>query len=289
MKFRKISFIVSIIIMLSISLFANEKPYILVSNSTGTIEEKVSDIKSKLKDNGFQIVGEYSPFAKRKVLICTNDNLISDASKTKFGAYGSAIRVAFSKVNNKVQVAYTNPTYWCNVYRMNVDTKKLNNSLNKVFGDGKAFGSNDGISIKELKKYHYMFGMPYFDDPYKLAKFKNYKEAIQAVEAGLSAKKGGTTKVYRIDIPGKNETVFGVALTQETSSDKVIMDKIDNNNLKHTAYLCYEMVVSENTVYTLNGRFRIAISFPDLTMTEFTKIVNAPGDIKDALKEVCSK
>jgi len=288
-QIEKIIVSIFILIIASMSLFANEKPYIMVSNSAGILTEKVNEIKTVLAENGFEIVGEYTPFAGRKVVIFTNNDLLNDAANTEFGAYGAALRIAFTEVDNTIQIAYTNPIYWTNAYRMECDTEKLITSLKNAFGEGEPFGSKKGETIKKLRKYHYMMAMPYFDDPYELAEYQSYDEAIATVEAGLKANRGGVSKVYRIDIPGKNETVFGVALTQEAGSDEVIMDKIDKAELKHTAYLCYEMVVSENTAYALHGRFRIAVSFPDLTMGSFTKIMSAPGDIKDALKAVATK
>jgi len=267
--------LIAILLITGLSLFANEKPYFMVSNSAGNIAEKVSETKAVLEENGFEIVGEYSPFTGRYVVIFTNKNMITDAAKTDFGAYGAALRIAFTEIDGKIQVAYTNPVYWSNAYRMELETKQLNIKLEKCFGVCKAFGSKDGMQINKLRKYHYMMAMPYFDDPCELAKYRSYDEAIQTIEAGLKAQKGGVNKVYRIDIPGKRETVFGVALTQKSGSDKVIIDKIDNTNLKHTAYLCYEIVVSGNKAYALHGRFRIALSFPDLTMGSFTKIMNA--------------
>lgn len=266
------------------ALFAQVKPYILISNQAGTISEEVEKAKTTLLENGFEIVGEYEPFSERYVVVFTNEQLKQAASKTDFGAYGAALRIGFSLVDSTVQVAYTNPTYWHNAYRMESDTETLDKLLETTFGEGEPFGSKKGEKIKKLRKYHYMMSMPYFDDPHELAEHASYEDAIKAVEAGLAANKGGTSRVYRIDIPGKKESVFGVGLTTDTSSDEVIMRKIDREDLKHTPYLCYEMVVSENKVYTLNGKFRIAISFPDLSMGQFTKIINAPGDIKAALK-----
>ena len=285
----KILLLISILLITCLSLLAAEKPYLMVSNSAGSIAEKVNETKAVLEVNGFEIVGEYSPFAGRHIIVFTNENLIADAAKTEFGAYGAALRIAFTETDSTIQVAYTNPVYWSNAYRMELETEQLNIQLEKCFGVGEAFGSEDGVEIKKLRKYHYMMAMPYFDDPYELAKFESYDEAIKIVEAGLEAQKGGVSKVYRIDIPNKEETVFGVALTQKGGSDKVVIDKIDKANLKHTAYLCYEMVVSGNKAYALHGRFRIALSFPDLTMGSFTKIMSAPGDIKEALKEVAEK
>jgi len=285
-KFLLLTFI---LIIAGTSLFANEKPYIMVSNSAGILTEKVNEIKTVLVDNDFEIVGEYTPFAGRVVLIFTNNDLKNDAAKTDFGAYGAALRIAFTEADSTIQVAYTNPIYWTNAYRMECDIEKLLTRLNNAFGKGEPFGSKDGKTIKKLRKYHYMMAMPYFDDPYELAEYESYNEAVETVESGLKANKGGVSKVYRIDIPGKNETVFGVALTQKGGSDEVVMNKIDKAELKHTAYLCYEMVISENTAYALHGRFRIAVSFPDLSMGSFTKIMSAPGDIKDALKAVAEK
>jgi len=281
--------LISVLLITCLSLFAAEKPYFMVSNTAGSIPEKMSETKAVLEENGFEIVGEYSPFAGRHVVIFTNENLINDAAKTDFGAYGAALRVAFTEIDDKIQIAYTNPVYWSNAYRMELETEQLNIQLEKCFGIGEAFGSEDGVKIKKLRKYHYMMAMPYFDDPYELAEYESYEEGIEIVEAGLEAQKGGVSKVYRIDIPNKKETVFGIALTQKGGSDQAVMNKIDKANFKHTAYLCYEMVVSGNKAYALHGRFRIALSFPDLTMGSFTKIMSAPGDIKEALKEVAEK
>ena len=94
-----------------------------------------------------------------------------------------------------------------------------------------------------------MFGMEYFDEPSLLAEYQSHDEAIDAVEKSLAANKGGAGKVYRIDVPGKDESVFGVSLTKGCSSDKFIMGHIDFKPVRSTAHLPYEMLVSGNKVY----------------------------------------
>ena len=109
---------------------------------------------------------------------------------------------------------------------------------------------------------------------------------MSAVESGLAAGKAGVTKVYRVDVPGKEESVFGVAITKGKGADKYIMDYIDFGDIKSTAHLPYEILVSGNNVYHLYARFRIAISFPDLSMmgsNSCMSIMSAPGAIKDSL------
>ena len=64
------------------------------------------------------------------------------------------------------------------------------------------------------------------------------------------------TKVYRIDVPEKKEAVFGCAMKGAAEADKYMDDKfimsvIDVRDIRSTADLRYEMLVSPNKVYRL--------------------------------------
>ena len=230
------------------------------------------------------------PYPNATVIVVTSGDLKAKAAKSDFGGYGAIERVAVTKVKDKIQVSYTNPPYWAAAYRMTDNLADVKAKLEAALGKQKEFGSKDGLTEKELRKYKYTIGMEKFDSlgDHKLAEFKSYQDAITAVEAGLAAGKAGVTKVYRVDIPGKEEAVFGVAITKGKGADKYIMDYIDFGDIKSTAHLPYEILVSGNKVYHLYARFRIAISFPDLSMmgsNSFMSIMSAPGAIKDALKE----
>jgi hypothetical protein len=138
-----------------------------------------------------------------------------------------------------------------------------------------------------------MMGMEYFDEPSVLAEYGSFEEAVAAVESGLAAGQGGAAKVYRIDVPEKKEAVFGVALkgageTDKYRDDKFIMSEIDFKELRSTAHLPYEILVSGNKVYALYARFRIATSFPDLSMmgsNSFMNIMKSPEAIRKALTQ----
>lgn len=86
-------------------------------------------------------------------------------------------------------------------------------------------------------------------------------------------------------IRGTQLTLYGFALSGETGEGN-FMPKIDLASPKHTAFLPYELLVDDNEAHMLHGRFRIALSFPDLTMGTFTKIMSMPGDIEDLLKQL---
>jgi hypothetical protein len=251
------------------------KPYVLASNAAGELSAKAGEVKQALAGQGFTVAGEYSPYDGAQVIVVTSEALRKLAAASEFGGYGAAIRVGLNQVGDKVQVAYVNPAYMQAIYRMGGNIDEVAGKLEAALGKQQAFGAANGFTAAELKDYHYMMFMPYFTDQVELGAFDNHDAAISAVESGLGKK--GTAKVYRVDIPGKSQAVFGVALKEGAGADKTVMSTIDTGELRHTAHLPYELLVADNKVYILHGKFRIAQSFPDLGMGDFMKISDAPA------------
>jgi hypothetical protein len=262
---------------------------VLASRGPGALAPAAEAAKAKLEAAGFEVAGLYAPYPGAIVLAVTSAELKAAAAQSRFGAYAAAQRVSVTELGGEVQVAYTNPVYMAAGYRMKADLAPVAASLAAALGRLEEYGPKDGKSAKDLKGYHYMMGMEYFDDPVKLGKFETQAAALEAIEAGLAAGRGGARKVYRIDVPGSDETVFGVALSEGCSSDAFIMKEIDFKPLRSTGHLPYDLVVSGGEVFSLHGRFRIAVNFPDLSMmgkNSFMGIRCAPGAIEGALKQV---
>jgi uncharacterized protein (DUF302 family) len=271
------------------------KPFVLASKSAGTVAEKSAQVKTALTTAGFTVAGEYAPYAGADIIIVTNDELKKNAAASEFGGYGAVQRVSVTEVGKEIQVSYTNPVYMANVYRMQGDLSGVAASLATALGKVEEFGAQ-GMTAKQARGYHYMIGMEYFTDPSVLAEYGSYEEAVKAVDTKLASNKNGVSKVYRVDIPGKQESVFGVALKggddNKYMDDQYIMNEIDFHDVKSTAYLPYEVLVSGNKVYALYARFRIAIDFPDLSMmgkNSFMNIMKAPEAIRHALQNTVQK
>jgi len=150
------------------------------------------------------------------------------------------------------------------------------------------------MTAKKLRKYHYMIGMQYFDDPSELGAFDSHEAAVAAVEKGLANPDDALTQVYRIDIPGTDQTVFGVGM-KSNHEDNVALDEtfqievVDFEGCKKRAYFPYEVLVKGKEVEALHMRFRMAVHFPNLSMMGshgFTKIMSSPGMIEDALEDM---
>ena len=270
-------------------------PFVLASTSSGDVKTVAGEVKSKLTGAGFEVVGEYSPYDGAEIIIVTNDALKATAAKSEFGAYGAAQRVSITKNGDVTEVVYTNPIYMAAAYRMASDLADIRAQLEGALGAEKDFGSEKNLTAKDLAKYHYTVMMEYFDDPSELAEYDSQEEALKAVNDSLAAGLGSTEKVFQIDIPGKDESIIGVALkgkdADDCSSDAFVMGKIDKSSPRHTAHLPYEIVVSDGTAYALFARFRIAINWPHLPMMAsetggtFMSIMCSPGAIEEALIE----
>jgi hypothetical protein len=276
----------------AVAAFAQDavlKPFVLASKSAGDQAQKVEATKAALTKAGFIVAGSYSPYANTTVIGVTNDELRATAAKSEHGGYGAAMRVAVVKVKDEIQVSYTNPTYWSNVYRMGGDLKDTAAKLQAALGKVEEYGAK-GLTAEQLRKYHYAFGMEYFNEDNEFVKYSSHEEAVKAVEAGLAAGKQGVTKVYRVDVTGKKEVLFGVAMKGAGDSkimdDGYLMSEIDFKDVKSAAHLPYDILVSDKTVYAQYARFRIAVSFPDLSMmgaNSFMNIMKSPEAIREAL------
>ncbi len=279
--------VLSFLLGLSFAQAENLKPFVLASTSTGNFSEAVADTKSKLTTGGFEVIGEYAPYDGANIIIVTSDALTSNAKATEFGGYGAVQRVAVTDRDGTIQVTFTNPIYMANSYRMKGQLEDVSAALKSALGEQEAYGSKNGLPGKDLQDYHYMFGMPYFDEPDVLSEHGSYDDAVKNVQAALATNKGGVSKVYMLEIPGKKQTIVGVAMTKDMSSDATIMKEVDFKDIRATAHLPYEMLIHEDgKVYALSAKFRIAISFPDLSMAgdhSFMGIMASPDAIKKAL------
>lgn len=260
------------------------KPFTLaqiVKNQS--LSEVALSIRQKLLSADFQIVGTYEPFATTKIFIVTSKKLLQAAAQTEFGGFGATIRISVTNKDNEIQVVHNNPTYMSIAYNMKGYLNPTRQKLAKTLGYVKDFGG-EGIPSNKLGDYNYAFGLEGFNGFMDLAENKSYKDAIKFVEAGFAKNIKGMKKVYRVDIPGKKQSVFGISLMNDVKDEKFLNDEyvmqvIDDNDIRRSAHLPYELMVTDKRVIIMHPHFRLAINFPDLHMFgkhSFGKLMNLP-------------
>lgn len=278
------------------------RPFVLAAGiADKPISEISAEVETNLQNAGFEVVGQYSPYEGSSILVFSSAELREFATRSARGGYGATLRVSLTSNDGKIEVAYTNPYYWANAYRMQADVESIATQLKSVLGHEQTFGSGDlALTAGDLRKYHYTFMMEYFDDPSVLNYFDSHDQAVTTVRENLAKQAGASTQVFELklgsDTRGKQMTLFGVGLNgsdeEDCSSDAYIMNRIDKDTPRHTAHLPYEILVYGDQAEALYGRFRIAISWPHLTMiasdtgATFFSIMCAPGAIQDALTKI---
>ena len=275
------------------------KPFVLAARiNDKTLSTVSTEVEAKLQNAGFEVIGQYSPYDDAVVLVFSSVQLRELATRSKRGGYGAVLRVSLTRNNGEIELAYTNPLYWANAYRMQADVESIATQLKSTLGDEQSFGSGElSLTASDLRKYHYTFMMEYFDDPSVLSHFDSHQQAVATVRENLAKNVSASSQVFELklgsDIDDKQMTLFGVGLNgvdqEDCSSDAYIMGRIDKDTPRHTAHLPYEILVYGDNVEALYGRFRIALSWPHLPMmasdtgATFFSIMCAPGSIEDAL------
>ncbi|MHC3995809.1 hypothetical protein ACXWTF_13365 [Thiomicrolovo sp. ZZH C-3] len=229
-----------------------------------------AEAESRLKGAGFDIIGHYAATEKSETLIITNSALQTAAGKPGRG-FGAILRVLVD--SEQKRIAVTNPVYFGKAFLQNdydpVLAEKLTKALNDALGTMSA--SEDSFAFDKLEGYHFMIGMPYYEDTYELAEGDS-----AALLSKLDAYNGGKNIVFKLPV-GEGKTLVGYALSDDT---KTFVKTI---GLQNAEILPYTILIEEGKATALAAKYYIAISYPLLTMGEFMRIVNTPGAIEQEL------
>lgn len=285
-----------LILIISTGSFAQDlSPYIKIGETSESMQQASEKITQALQNNSFTILGTYNPSNKSalKIISFTRTDIKNTVVKvTDRGALAAIFKVGLVSENGKVTMSYTNPEYILRAYLGdNYNTYKstfqkfdtdLKTALSTIGNEFKPFGGT--VKAGNLKKYHYKIMMPYFTDPITLNEFSSFGEGLKIIEGNLKAKKGGTVLVYKLIYEKENIAVFGIGLQNKEKGESLFLPIIGEDNV---AAMPYEIILQGKKVTMLPGKYRLAVSWPELSMGTFMKIMGTPGDIEDTLEAVC--
>jgi len=236
-----------------------------------------SDIKSskaKLEEAGFTVlaVTKVDKIGKYNSIIFTNETLKNVANIEGRG-FIATMKLLVDNVNKKVRV--TNPDYFARAY-MQDDYKdgmldSVTNSLKKEFGPFK--GSIDKLDIDVLGKFHFMFGMPYYEDVMVLGKGKT-NELVALAENNSNKEHIFTLKL--------SDDRFLVAIDLKKRTKKFVKKL----GLHNGALLPYTILIENGKAVAMSPKYYISLSYPLLSMSEFTTIATVPGAVKKELSKL---
>ena len=282
-----------LISIMSLGLFAQTiSPYYNCGQIASDLKSTKEKVTAELISKGFKITGGYYVANKTTMYVLTYSSKELRAACLKVkdrGIIAANLRVGFEKVGSKTEISMINPKYqFLGYLRSGYDANKAaldkidqlaKNTIKSIGGQLTAFGGS--LEEKELKKYHYMAMMPYFDDPIELNEFSSFDVACATIEKNLAAKKGNTKKIYSLKYKKSQKAVYGVALLDKEKGEGHFLPLVGE---KHFTAMPYEIVVIGKEVTMLHGKFRFAMFWPELSMSTFMKISSTPGEVEDALE-----
>ena len=225
--------------------------------------------KAKLSSAGFDVVGTYKTDAGTAVLY-TNAKMKAAANKPTRGL-AAVGRILVD--DERKQISIANPVYFGKAFMQ----KEYNHatasatlaSLEKAFGPLK--DSADKWEFAGLAGYHFMVGMPYYEDMSVVG------EGSTADLVAKAQKAKGTTAVVKI---GEDRYVAFVEMDRRTNG---FVKKIGTQNGQ---ILPWAVLIEDGQAKALSAKYYIAISYPLLTMTEFMTIATVPGAVEVDLKKI---
>ncbi|WP_424189968.1 hypothetical protein [Sulfuricurvum sp.] len=229
----------------------------------------VESTKSKLSSAGFEVVGTYKTDAGTSVLY-TNAAMKAMGNKPTRGL-AAVGRILVDDERHQVSIA--NPVYFGKAFMQKEYSHATASaalvSLEKAFGPLK--DSKDKWEFDGLAGYHFMVGMPYYEDMGIVGE----GSTADLVAKAQNAK--GTTAVVKV---GNDRYVAFVTLDRRTNG---FVKKIGTQNGQ---LLPWAVLIEDGKAKALSAKYFIAISYPLLTMTEFMTIATVPGAIEADLKKI---
>lgn len=265
--------------------------YVEVDSVPGSIEQTAKKVKEAIFSWGFETIGEYHPGnnVDLYVIAFTNKELKRICFNVKDGgAMASVLKVGLLRKGDMTRISILNPEYIFYAYLQDnisdySELKKISNTIKTgLQGFGSYYEPFGGeVSIKDLKKYHFSIGMPYFDDKVELKEFASFSEGVETIKRNLEKNVGSTYEVYEIIDKEKETAVFGVGLMDSEKGEGFFLPIIKQKNI---AAMPYQIFVQGKQASMLNGRYWFALHWPKLTMRTFAKIRKTPGDVEDFMK-----
>jgi hypothetical protein len=210
------------------------------------------------------------------------------------GAMAAILKVGLVKKGDVITVSTNNPPYLFNAY-LREEASKHEAVLKKVADDleqaltfaGQSHsGFGGGILARKLWNYRYMITMPHFSDPITLHTYSSFEEGLRTIETNLASNTVHAKQVYKLIIPEQKTAVFGIALLDKEKGEGKFLPVIGEDNI---AAMPYEIILQNDTVTMLHGKYRLAVSWPELSLGRFMKISGTPNDIRTMLQSIAGQ
>ena len=223
--------------------------------------QTVEAISMSLETQGFMLLSKEEIFPGKTVISFTNEQLKES---------NSFLSVLHLLVNGNKEIRVQNPSYFAAAFLQEKyhygDFKTTLEALNNALGGMSEV--KERYALSDLAEFHFMIGMPNFEDTIVLAKGKDLREKLH--DENLSQYVS-----FTLDLP--NGSVLVGHKLQKKTYDYLKKIKSENN----AQVFPYEVMIKEGKAVMLSPKYYLALSLPLLSMTDFLQITSAPKEIEN--------
>ena len=226
--------------------------------------QTVEGVKEKLKTNGFTVLATTQILTGKTVITITNDEL------QQTNTFLATLQLL---VNGENEIRVQNPSYFGAAYlQKNYKYGQFSATLKALQAAlGDMYEVEEKYELDDLAGYHFMFGMPFFNDTIRVAEGENLLGKI-------SGEKSVKYVAYTLTLPN-GATIVGHKLRSRTNK---FLQKIEAE--RNANILPYEAMIKEGKAVILDPKYYLALSLPLLSMSDFMKIASAPDEIEKDIK-----
>lgn len=234
--------------------------------------QSAADVGTKLTAGGFEVLATTDIPGKSDlhVVIATNPALKQMASADNRG-FVAIVKVLVNDTAKEVKA--TNPIYFVNAYMQDdfnaAEATKVADALNAALGT-KPSTDADALAADDLAGFHFPAPfMPNYDDFQVVGKGDN-AELLTKLKANA-----GANLVYTLDL-GNGKVLAGVHLAGDAKTFPETLQGWDKANV-----LPYTVMIENGEAKIMAAKYYLALSYPQLGMGQFAKIMAVPGQIED--------
>ena len=232
-------------------------------------------LKQKLTDNGLEVLGTHQVAGSNDyTVVVYTCSALRKAARPSGRGFAAVLRILHNGKDR--ELVASNPEYYLRAFLQkdykDGTAKPVNDALAAALGA--LTPTDDSLKTKKLAKYNFMMSMPQYDDFARVAKGET-KALCEKLEANAKDR-----IVFKLNVTEDGSSVlYGVALPVEIEKFNETLETMGQSHL-----LPYTVLVENGEANILHAKYYLALSFPQLSMGEFMKIMSVPGDIKDAFE-----
>jgi len=225
--------------------------------------QNLNIIKRKLQENRFQILAVSNILEGQNVITITNQELQNTNS------YMATLQI---NVNTQ-EVRIQNPSYLAAAYLNDYTYGQFKDTIEALERAlGTLHNGAQKANFSALENYNFMYGLPTKEDILLIKRDSKLLEKIARPQVNPYI-------AYALTLPNGNILV-GHKLRKRTNSFLNIIAQEKNAQV-----LPYEAMIIGDEVSIMNPKYYIALSFPELSLSEFMNIASVPDQIYRNIKK----